>query len=89
MEVTPLLVSLNHIGIKCVQSSIKFIYFQDYTQEITRLAKFLDLNTDEALIQEIAEKCKFKHMAVDKEYAKDFKARAFKNNFTMYRKGNT
>ena len=79
---------VDQIEMKLVWSSMKFIYFQNYIQEIRRLAKFLDLDTDEALIQEIAEKCRFKHMAVDKEYSKDFKARAFKNNFTMYRKGN-
>ena len=66
---------------------MKFVYFQNYILEIRRLAKFLDLHTEETLIQEVAKKCRFKHMVVDKEYSKDLRARIFKQNFTMYRKG--
>lgn len=70
------------------------LYFTSYEKlhenrmlEIKRLAKFLNLNPDEKLIEAINEKCKLKNMTVDKEYPKEVKEAIYKGNYSMFRKG--
>ena len=61
--------------------------FQNYLQEIKHLAKFLNIEPSEELIEAIAGKCRFDKMVVDKEYTKEKRQEEYKGSYTMYRKG--
>lgn len=60
---------------------------RNYIPEIRNIAKFLNAEPEENLIEAIAEKCRLKNMRVDKEYPKQLKEAVYNNNYTMYRKG--
>lgn len=62
------------------------LFFQDSIKEITRISEFLGLQSDNKLIEEIAEKCVFDQMKLEKSSMHD--PADWKNNEPcMYRKG--
>lgn len=70
---------------------IHLVFFEDLKEngleEIKKIAEFLGVPQNDELCQAIYEKCHFDKMAKDKTYPKEMTDKYYKNNFSMYRKG--